>query len=784
MRKPSRRLTYEDHRKVGKRVSTELPARLYGAAGRRVTDLFSYNAGSLPILDHLKMKRTYPDWGSGLARWLAWGAALWIVITTLYLVIISYTAVPFDDEWLDNNALIDPGMLAYQYNEHKLLLARIFLWIDQEIFHYTRIFPIVCILLIQLCHALVLSRLYTKNQGIADKAFAIPVALSFLLWAYQWENFVWAYQIQFVLVGALASMAFACLVWNRDGIWPYGLAAMFAAGSAYSMANGLLAIWLVLSLAIVTRKKLAGIIFLLIVAIGITILYLHDYRHADTTDYNNIPDNISKILGGAAHYIGKPLATLFPTSWQEIYGYFYYDILSLGIGMGGIVCVLAILCIFWRRRNAMPDEYWALLHVLLFVGASSLLTAIGRADTGVSRYGTPVLAAWLALWFLWDSLFRPTSPLRQWRVVLSILPILAMVIAMSFQQTDYITDARKRINRIKHYETALLAGVDDAELLVYMGANYTWPYFSPIFSLWKTQHKGIYAAEWAHWLGKKLPGKEISETATCPAGTLTTLQPVPIDTFSGYQGAWRIHGLIEKNAALNYRMILLDDDGIVAGYGFVESTPVIGLQPQPPFQWYGHVGLTHSTALHAYALDADDNFCLIASSGPVDIQDGIHLVTRGDSLTGEAIPMNTAVLSGWKPLPPQRDPHWHVALPGNGYSTHAALLNNGIAVEDIGGDFSWTSKTIGQADHFILPFYVGYERSRLSVTVVDPDTGKAFAALPNLSIFTHMRWHYWVVPIPAGRNITRFEIRASDDSIGINAHQGISISNPLWMRLQ
>lgn len=38
MGKTSLQLTYEDHGKVGKRVSTELRAGLYGPVGGRVTD--------------------------------------------------------------------------------------------------------------------------------------------------------------------------------------------------------------------------------------------------------------------------------------------------------------------------------------------------------------------------------------------------------------------------------------------------------------------------------------------------------------------------------------------------------------------------------------------------------------------------------------------------------------------------------------------------------------------------------------------------------------------------
>ena len=136
------------------------------------------------------------------------------------MVVISYSNLPFSDGWTPIAAaargekLLSFGYLAQQHNEHRLVIPKLFLAADLRWFHYQQGFLLASILVIQLLHWLLLSwsmRVLGGWHGATWRTGAGAAAFCSFCPA-QWENFVWGFQVCFVLPGLFATLSFIGLL--------------------------------------------------------------------------------------------------------------------------------------------------------------------------------------------------------------------------------------------------------------------------------------------------------------------------------------------------------------------------------------------------------------------------------------------------------------------------------------------------------------------------------------------------------------------------------------------
>lgn len=289
------------------------------------------------------------------------------------------------------------------HNEHRLVVPRLWFLADVALFAGTQWFLIVVIVLSSVAHGATLSWLFRSlgHRGALGWVFA-ALSLGAVLSPAQWDNLVWAFQVQFVQVWLFATLAFVA-VCADNALQPWGrvtVAIMFGLASTYSMANGLL-VWPLL-VGLTMWCGLRGWPFRLLLAVALGVIAL------EVAGYQSNPGH------------GSPLQALQQPMALALYVLRY---LTNGIGQIGtlgqeILGVILILTVgaftvdAIRNRDRYRPAHAVLLAVAAFVLGAALLTAVGRVTFGVGqansvRYATPsflFLLATLAL--LLDRLAR------------------------------------------------------------------------------------------------------------------------------------------------------------------------------------------------------------------------------------------------------------------------------------------------------------------------------------------------------------------------------------------
>ena len=157
------------------------------------------------------------------------GVATATVSSTLYVIFHEYLPLPHGDEWdmiAQWNARwhnADSGWwhLFDQHNEHRIALPRLVFFADLGWFRATWIFTLGCLILIQLFHALLLHRLISASLPCQAPANLIVAGIVLILMfsVLQIRNLVWGFQVQFVGVFLLASLAFYFLPCSFSARW-------------------------------------------------------------------------------------------------------------------------------------------------------------------------------------------------------------------------------------------------------------------------------------------------------------------------------------------------------------------------------------------------------------------------------------------------------------------------------------------------------------------------------------------------------------------------------------
>ncbi|MGO9515628.1 MAG: hypothetical protein ACLPND_01145 [Candidatus Korobacteraceae bacterium] len=162
---------------------------------------------------------------SRVVSWLSYAILLGGILTiavTFRLVTVTYSSLPFWDGWIqvgvDGGPPLSPAWLWKQWNEHRLVIPKLFLAADLYLFHARQVFLLGSILAIQLLHLMVLSwsmwvlggwrgALWRTGTGLAAFCLFCPA---------QQENFVWGFQVCFVLPQLLATLSFVTLLLYWD----------------------------------------------------------------------------------------------------------------------------------------------------------------------------------------------------------------------------------------------------------------------------------------------------------------------------------------------------------------------------------------------------------------------------------------------------------------------------------------------------------------------------------------------------------------------------------------
>ena len=251
-----------------------------------------------------------------------------MVADTIATVVRLHSALPYFDEWDELDLLKYVlhgdmswfGALITQHNEHRIVFPRLVFYADDFLFGGRGILDRLAILAIQIGQVAMLVGLLRRalprpafmrrDYAFLALASVIVMLLSCLR---QEENFSWGFQVQFVGIFAVGTVAFilfaTALERTRDEAPGLGwLLAAYAAAfvATFTMANGLLCAVVLIVLAVLWRAPLRVVL----ASLGVTALLAAAYLHGYEPQTAHTPLGFSlrhplRVLSYTAAYLGN-----------------------------------------------------------------------------------------------------------------------------------------------------------------------------------------------------------------------------------------------------------------------------------------------------------------------------------------------------------------------------------------------------------------------------------------------------------------------------------------------
>lgn len=535
-------------------------------------------------------------------------AAIFVVGTTVRQVFIDAHPLPYWDQWdfLDALERYFAGQYSLldlwaQHNEHRILFPRLLFFADALWFGATNRFLVSVALTLQGVHAWLLYRL-ARATGAGPSPLLAATAAICLFHASQIWNFVWGFQVQFVLVYLSCTAAFFALARHLETRAIRWLLACLLAGfvAIGSMANGLFVWPFLVSLAVQLRAPARTIVTLTAVGALAVAAYLIDYQ----TPGPNL---------GPLHALRRPFALVV-----HLLAFFGSPAWGTGEGRAitvGTLTLVVILVTLARRlrvwREQRPSEA-VLLHVLLFVLCTGALAASGRVhlpieDVATSRYATPVLMAWaaVAILLVGDRMVRR----RWWRTG----GVVLLLVVLTWSEIDYRRSADSLYGTQDDGAACLQVGIaDPAALRLVHGVDAR--------TIEKRSH--VLRRRRLSVFGDGLQfliGTSLSDHFLVRPGTLATASVDAVEDVEGIPGALRFTGWTYDPAtgAAADKILLVDSRRRIVGLGrrHMErpdvAKPGMGIDLQVGWRAWGRIDM-ESNRPYLFATFADGTATRIA----------------------------------------------------------------------------------------------------------------------------------------------------------------------------
>lgn len=359
------------------------------------------------------------------------------VFVTLAIIggIRSYSPVPYADMWdgyLNFYFRIHEGDWSawwVQHNEHRILLARLFFWIDLHCFNGNGWFLILVNFTLVGISCLVFARIIHEQIEKRDQWPVMFVTAVLFLWA-QHENLTWGFQSQFILAQLipLAALHYLHLAAKTEQKTTrhFILATVLGIISIATMANGILALPLMSILAMILRMPWQRCTVLIGSSIGSILIYFYNFNAPE--NHGSLLKTITTIPVDAikyvALYIGSPIFYLLGQQEAGINAAMIggFILIALSLYASGIE-------LFASQKSSLR---LSLLTFILYIGGTAVGTAGGRLVFGLhqalaSRYSTPALMAWIAIFVLFApsiTTFQKPWMRRPWIVFFLLLTLM------------------------------------------------------------------------------------------------------------------------------------------------------------------------------------------------------------------------------------------------------------------------------------------------------------------------------------------------------------------------
>lgn len=534
----------------------------------------------------------------------------------------GYSPVPHWDMWdgyLDfyvKAASGDWSVWWAQHNEHRILLARLFFWLDFTLFHGQgwSLLVINYILIGMTC--LIFWRAWKEKT--TDTTPWIGYFL--ITWLFSWSqenNLTWGFQSQFILAQLLPLAAFyfmhraaaASMHQSRE----FYFAILFGVLAIGSMANGVLALPLMTGYAVLARMGWKRGTLLAVLSAACLWLYFHGFNapahHGSLAQA--LRDNPLGLVHYVLLYVGGPFYYLFGKG----------EVGQVVATFAGIFMVGSSAAFAWRIVPVANKATLslALLVFILYVGGTALGTAGGRVIFGVeqalsSRYMTPSLMAWVALLLLYLPKFETANHSIQGRFWVSFLILMLLMLP---PQLKALTSKKAVIFEHEIAALALELGIKD-----------------------QTQIRNIYpSADAALSISETPISRNLSVFGINPIKDARELigQTIPIDFRSDYQCQGFIDVVQSVEGDERYSQLkgwifdsgkrsvprsalLIDEAGVVEGIVMAgQERPDVAKAIDPAAKYSGFKGYVKTTARGKSMTLVDESKCQLGAMIPAKL---------------------------------------------------------------------------------------------------------------------------------------------------------------------
>lgn len=405
--------------------------------------------------------------------------ALIFVVLAIIGGIRAYSPVPFWDMWDGYLGFFSKVMSGdtyawwAQHNEHRIVLARIFFWLDLALFAGQGWFLIVVNYLLHAGVCILFWRIW-KEISFEKHQWIGYFLISWLFLWIQENNLTWGFQSQFILAQLLPLLSLYFLhraaSVGTDKYLDYCFALIFGVLSIGSMANGILALPLMTAYTIFARMGWRRSVLLTVLSMFSLWLYFFDYNAPGGHGSLGLAlrETPLDLIYYVLIYLGGPFYYLFGTG----------DFGQVIAAAAGIFMVVSCAFFGWRivpiaNKATLP---LALLVFILYIGGTALGTGGGRVLFGVdqalaSRYMTPALMAWSALLLLYLPKLEAVGQSVKTRVW---LPFLLLSLLMLPLQLKALASKQGLLFEREIAALALELGIEDKSQISNIFPNASW----------------------------------------------------------------------------------------------------------------------------------------------------------------------------------------------------------------------------------------------------------------------------------------------------------------------
>lgn len=539
-----------------------------------------------------------------------------VAVSTIIFIVDAFSPLPAADYWRvlpqleyylnGKGALLDLFRL---HNEHCIFFPKILMLVDLKFFHGTNMFLFASCFLLQAmtCAMLIYearkTSFLTKNRIL----FLAAIYISLLLSLGQYENFIWSFAVQVILVYTAGVGAAVCLVkyissirMNKEREVFLLLSMACAVVATMSNANGILIFLPLLAIALLSKIRPRDfLVILAVLFIMLLVLYLLG-SFEQKTGFAATFQNARRAYKFFATCLGSPFSITQKAA-------FTFGIIGLFLAV-----IVTFRCIISFQR--LSDFYRSNFAIMCLAILSIFSITVGRFEIPfnnplTSRYLTPALIFWTCLLSL--LLYEAGhSKVSNWMVPLFIIIFLAIYIKYLLpvhSRVFFSECGRGKKQILEEAGLALVTGANDKKAI---GKLF---FFSEevldVVPILRERHWSVFHYDWSDLIGQPLSSR-FREASGKAEGKFASAVPLPVVANSDLPKA----SLTVKGWAMNsdkrpFPLILVvDQSGIIRG---IARSRQQGLEfftryaLKQPFKrdWFGYAVCEKNSILQAYAVD-------------------------------------------------------------------------------------------------------------------------------------------------------------------------------------